>query len=130
MLAELLQIVRPRAPWSLQLTGNSMHPTIRHGDDLLVHPAQSAPRLGDVIVFAQQDILVAHRVIGHGAGVFITAGDASSGVRELVTQNSIAGVVKCVRRNGRVVHARLSSPLAGAILRVRLALKYHLRLRR
>lgn len=105
-----------------------MSPGIREGDELLVDPHR-APRLGNVIVFAQGEMLIAHRVIGTGASL-LTAGDASSTVREKVDPRMVLGTVVEIRRRGSIIRSPLRSPIRALILRARLALKYHTRIRR
>ena len=129
MLSEIVAMVRPTRPWRLRLTGHSMTPTIREGDDLLVVPQSGDARLGDVVVFPHREILVAHRVIGTGA-TLLTAGDASRGAREEVAARDVLGTVVEVRRREHVIRTALRSPLTALLLRARLALQYHLRLRR
>ena len=129
MLAEIVRVARPKRPWQLRLTGGSMSPRILDGDTLTVVPQRDGFRLGDVVIFPHGGILVAHRIIGVGK-TLLTAGDASTGKLEHVPQDDVLGAVVRVERRGRLVHSHVSSPLAAMLLRARLALKYHLRLRR
>jgi signal peptidase I len=111
------------------LNGGSMSPLLLDGDELLVDPTRGAPRLGDVIVFPQGEILVAHRVIQMGRELR-TAGDASRGQCERVDPGTILGIVTEVRRRGYVIHSAVKSPVKALFLRARLALQYHFRLHR
>lgn len=129
MFADVVRFARPQRPWQLLLRGGSMSPGMLDGDNLLVVPQRRKPRLGDVIVFPQQNILVAHRVIGSGS-TLLTAGDASTGKREFVPYEDVLGTVVRVERNGRPILTRVSSAIAALRLRARLALKYYLRLTR
>src|SRR3989304_729459 len=44
-------------------TGDSMMPLIREGDRLLVQPAQSPLRRGEIMVFRSESRLIAHRLL-------------------------------------------------------------------
>ena len=124
-LEHFVDMVRPQAPWRMRLTGKSMTPTICDGEELVVIPQTSKPRFGDVIVFAHQGILVAHRVIGVSDSV-LAAGDASRGMREHVRESQILGTATHVLRSTGV-QVVLHSPMRAALLRLRLAILYRLR---
>jgi hypothetical protein len=125
-LEHVVDMARPQAPWRMHLTGNSMKPTVRDGDELFVVPQTSKPRFGDVIVFAHQGILVAHRVIGVAQEI-LTAGDASRGMREHVRESEILGTATHVRRHESDFRQRLYSPMRAALLRLRLAVLFRFR---
>ena len=128
MLTDVLRFAAPKQPWRMRLTGHSMSPTIRDGDEMLVDPALE-PRLGDVVVFTYDEKLVAHRIIKF-TRPYITAGDASRGMREQVAREDIIGTVREVRRAGRLVHMDSRSVAKALWLRGRLAIAYHLRVTR
>lgn len=128
MLPEVLRFARPQRAWSLRLTGGSMMPHIREGDELLVEPHR-APAFGDVIVFPHAEKLVAHRIIGTGSPI-LTAGDASRGAIEHIDPQDVLGTVIEIKRSGAVIDSRVRSRRAALLLRARLALKYYLRLAR
>ena len=58
----------------LPLAGNSMLPTLPSACDIEVVPAD-APRLGDLLVFALGDALVAHRLVRRKGDRLICQGD-------------------------------------------------------
>ncbi|MGZ3530697.1 MAG: S24/S26 family peptidase [Vulcanimicrobiaceae bacterium] len=125
-LEHFVDMVRPQAPWRMRLTGKSMIPTVRDGDELIVVPQTSKPRFGDVIVFAHQGILVAHRVIGV-SGEILAAGDASRGKREHVREPEILGTATHVLRHNDGLRTRLHSPMRAALLRLRLSILFRYR---
>ncbi|GAA1178036.1 nickel-type superoxide dismutase maturation protease [Streptomyces hebeiensis] len=68
----------PRVPLGLaEVTGPSMYPTLRHGDQLLVH--YGAPvKAGDVAVLRhplQQDLLIVKRLVERKDGAWWVLGD-------------------------------------------------------
>ncbi len=84
---------------------DSMQPTLKHGDLLVVSKLDktSWPNVGDIIVFKhrQLDVLVVHRVIGikeiQGSLRFYTKGDSSPRIDgNLLTQDQIIGRIRCV----------------------------------
>lgn len=120
---------RPAQAWWLRLTGFSMYPRLLPGDELLVERQSACPKFGEVIVFPYRGHLVAHRVIGCSPQVR-AAGDASSGQVEHIPYDRILGTVVSVRRSDRAIRAVLRSPSTALVLRVRLALRHYLRIRR
>ncbi|MEU3051521.1 MULTISPECIES: nickel-type superoxide dismutase maturation protease [unclassified Streptomyces] len=71
-----------RAPFGIaEVTGRSMYPTLRHGDQLLVHHGAEL-RPGDVAVLRhplQQDLLIVKRLAEHRAGGWWVLGDNPDG---------------------------------------------------
>ena len=128
MLTDVLRFAAPKQPWRMRLSGHSMSPTIRDGDEMLVDPGRR-PRLGDVVVFTHDEKLVAHRII-ESTQPYITAGDASRGMREHVAPEDVIGTVGEVRRAGRVVQMDSRSIVRAFWLRMRLAIAYHVRVTR
>ena len=59
--------------------GNSMHPTIKQGDTLIIEPCRPANlSRGDIVLFKQDSRLVAHRLVG----IELNPGaDAASAIR-------------------------------------------------
>jgi signal peptidase I len=84
----------------LPISGHSMLPTLCDGDRVLVTHDLSSVRRGDVIVFRQDDGLVAHRVVrvtGHiGARRFRTRGDNVIRFDPEVSEPSVIGRVLAV----------------------------------
>ncbi len=57
------------------LRGNSMRPTLPDACDIVIVPLPPRPRLGSLLVFAQRDALVAHRLVRRTRGRWIAQGD-------------------------------------------------------
>jgi len=93
------------SPLRLRIRGTSMMPALWSGDTVSVHRASFddvAP--GEVVVFARNRYLVAHRVVRrianrHGA-LLVTRGDAQPDDDAPLDVADFLGVVKSVRRGG------------------------------
>lgn len=72
------QVRQARPPFGVaEVTGRSMYPTLRHGDQLLVHHGAEV-RPGDVAVLRhplQQDLLIVKRLIERRTGGWWVLGD-------------------------------------------------------
>ncbi len=69
-------LLREGRPVILPATGTSMRPLFAPGDRLRVRPAVAADaRLGDVVVIATPERLIAHRLIGATSTTLTTRGD-------------------------------------------------------
>jgi hypothetical protein len=83
--------------------GTSMRPLIGAETKLLVEFGAAA-EIGDIIVFSQGDILVAHRLVARrqrrGTAVLIAKGDAEPYFDPPVLPNDLLGVVRALRRGG------------------------------
>jgi hypothetical protein len=85
-----------------------MWPWVRGGDVLVVRRAAARSlRRGDIVLFARQGRLFAHRLLrvkhsgGRGAPVLLTRGDALPNPDEPVTSRELLGRVMAVERDGR-----------------------------
>jgi signal peptidase I len=89
----------------IPITGCSMLPLIREGDQALVRHGWGKVRRGDVLVFRHKGTLIAHRVLriyqGQVEPTFMTKGDNSCQPDPLVKANEIVGLVLTVKRGGR-----------------------------
>ena len=79
----------------LSIRGRSMQPSISEPMLLQIGPPAKA-RVGDVVVFANGGVLVAHRVVGMTASAFVTAGDAQPHIVESVLPEQIVGRVAAI----------------------------------
>ncbi len=80
-------------------TGNSMYPTLRQGDLIVLEAGRKRPiRRGDVIVFSRpgEKRHIVHRVEAAVGGGFLTRGDGSGAMDD--------GIVKPEQVRGRVDH--------------------------
>jgi signal peptidase I len=89
----------------MPITGRSMLPLLREGDQVLVAHGPSHIRRGDLVVFWDNDRLVAHRVLhtlhGHAGPAFITKGDNAPYFDPALSANKVLGRVLTVKRGGR-----------------------------
>jgi hypothetical protein len=76
----------------MSLSGQSMLPSIAAPMVLQIGPA-TKPRIGDVIVFHNGEVNVAHRVIGIDPGGFRTSGDNQPEVVESIWADQVVGQV-------------------------------------
>lgn len=82
-LPELISVWLPLLREALQrdgqfrfpLRGSSMRPTLPETCDIVIVPLPSRPRLGSLLVFAQRDALVAHRLVRRTRDRWIAQGD-------------------------------------------------------
>jgi signal peptidase I len=85
-----------------------MLPAIRPADILLIRAVETARvTAGDVILFAREGCLIAHRVVETHAGgqAVITRGDANSHDDDPVTASLVVGRVEGLLRRGAAVPA-------------------------
>jgi hypothetical protein len=78
----------------LAMRGTSMLPMLREG--MVLRVADGKPRIGDVVIFRQNDILTAHRVIARTLRGVRTAGDNQPLVVEDVAHDEILAIVDAV----------------------------------
>ncbi len=102
--------------------GDSMYPTIRDGETIVV-AAVSPPAgvRGDILLCRHGSRVLAHRVVDMtGCGTerfFVLRGDAKASCDAPVDGRAVVGTVVGVVRGGRVV------PLGGRVARIRCALR-------
>lgn len=88
----------------IPITGRSMLPLIRNGDQVLVAHGSGDISRGDVVVFRQEGGLVAHRVLrvlGDTEPAFLTKGDNTSRADSPVEAKAVIGRVLAIKRGGR-----------------------------
>jgi signal peptidase I len=99
----------------VSVSGSSMLPSIRPGDNLLVQRTELnevAP--GDIVLFAREDRMFAHRVISQdikdGIPCLVTCGDLLDKNDPPVFANELLGRVTSILRGQSQVHSRLTLP--------------------
>jgi signal peptidase I len=86
------------------IEGVSMHPFLQHGDQALLKHGLRGLQTGDIIVFRQDNQLVAHRLLAlRSDGSCLTKGDNVQFTDPVVTADQVVGRVLAVNRNGRVM---------------------------
>jgi hypothetical protein len=79
----------------LPATGTSMRPLFAPGDRLRVRPAVAADaRVGDVVVIAGDERLVAHRLVYATATTLVTRGDSAVDADAPVAADALVGIVE------------------------------------
>jgi SOS-response transcriptional repressor LexA len=85
-----------------------MRPSIQDGERVLVAPASPATlRAGDIVAYARDDGLRAHRLLARRGGrggrcVLLVAADAGVDPPETVDEADVVGRVVAVERDGRI----------------------------
>ncbi|MCC7210604.1 MAG: signal peptidase I [Candidatus Brocadia sp.] len=91
----------------VSITGRSMLPIIREGDQALVSLGCAGIRRGDVIVFRHEGVLIAHRVLRIGrmdpGYRLVTKGDNVPYFDAPLRDNQVVGRVLAVKRGNRQV---------------------------
>ena len=86
----------------IPITGRSMFPLIRNGDQVLVAHGCAGIRRGDVIVFRHDGKLIAHRVVriskNEAGHTFLTKGDNVLQFDPPLRANEIVGRVLAIKR--------------------------------
>jgi len=91
----------------LAMVGNSMLPLLRQPMVLELGPFTAGAKVGEVLVFAQAEHLVAHRVIGFRGDLVVTAGDNTPWVCEEVRAEQVVGKVIAVYADDQLDAKRL-----------------------
>jgi len=87
----------------LQVTGWSMLPSVWPGDTLMVEKADhEAVCAGDIVLFARERRLFAHRVVTNpsGGGQLVTRGDAMPASDAPISDGELLGKVARIQRKG------------------------------
>jgi signal peptidase I len=97
----------------LRVSGTSMAPAVRPGDLLAVEKASlSQVETGEIVVFARDGRLVAHRLVAKAEGHLITRGDRARRNDSPVASAEFVGRVTNIERGGTPVHARKRPSIA------------------
>jgi hypothetical protein len=108
----------------LPVSGSSMWPVLRSGERIVVRHGGLPPKVGEIVVFLQNERTLAHRVIkrrGDGSDFALRAKGDCTLVADpgWLGPGRIVGVVEGVVRDGRVqARAGLNGRLAAAIARL------------
>lgn len=102
---------------SLQVTGTSMVPFLRHRKDwVLLSPLEGMPRVGQILLFSQRERLVLHRLRRKKQGYYIMNGDGQAQIEVIRPEQVQAVVCAVIRRSGRTIRCdSLLFRLAGAL---------------
>ncbi len=97
-----------------RLRGLSMGPTLPVDCEIEIVPWGEAVRLGDLIVFAAGDTLVAHRLVRRAGGRWITQGDGRLGPDAAQDPARALGIVVAAYRDGERCWPRSGQRLLAA----------------
>ncbi|MBM4056415.1 MAG: signal peptidase I [Planctomycetes bacterium] len=94
--------------FTIPISGYSMYPLIREGDNVLVKCGYSQIRCGDIIAFRHDNKLIVHRVLrvsGNEKGFsVITKGDNVPHLDPEVNHREIIGKVSAIKRGEKLLH--------------------------
>lgn len=97
------------ATFALTITGNSMEPTFRNGQDrVILSPLERPLRKGDVPLYRRDDgTIVLHRVVAvHSDGTIDCCGDHQLLVERNIRPQQVLAVGTAFVRSGRAVSAK------------------------
>ncbi len=89
--------------FTFPLRGASMRPALPAQCDIDIVPLPAAPRLGQLIVFASGDALVAHRLVRRSGRFWVAQGDNRRGPDRPLQPEQVLGAVAAARVGGRTV---------------------------
>lgn len=99
-------------PLRLRVRGRSMLPTLRPGDEVVVHPVTAeALELGDWVVVRNARGAFLHRYLGQRRGYILTKGDGHMGFDPPWPFDAVVGRVVEAQRDGRCFYRRAAGQL-------------------
>ena len=105
-----IEVMRSVGEAQLTVGGASMLPSIWPGDILEIHRVGADLARGDIVVFARDNRLVVHRVLGvnreRDEVILLTQGDRSPRADSPVSANELLGKVRAIRRGHRNIIPR------------------------
>ncbi len=114
--ARLRTVLEAGGELRLAVTGTSMRPLLREGDYLVIRPLDDPPRVGEVVVYARDERLWAHRLLARSRDgkYLLTKGDARGRLDAPLTDADLIGRAVAVERSGRIMGlGSLASRLTG-----------------
>ena len=101
-----------RGAW-IEVMGWSMSPLIRPGDELYVEFGDRRPRRGEIAVFRDGELMIAHRVVGGERSgskeLLITRGDGMATFDPPFPAGEVLGVVRACRRPERTSNVPIAA---------------------
>jgi phage repressor protein C with HTH and peptisase S24 domain len=106
-----VEILRRGVAIRFVATGDSMHPSIRHGEHVHVAPADPhSLRIGDVVLARAERGLTAHRIVQLMSDAVTTRGDNALRRDAALDPHAIIGRVTHVERDGAPVAVPSAPP--------------------
>lgn len=93
------------------LRGTSMHPTLPDGCEVEIVPLPATVPLGSVVVFADGDSLIVHRLVRRRGGRWILQGDGRLGPDKPLSRDRLLGLAATAYRNGQRIWPGRWEPL-------------------
>jgi phage repressor protein C with HTH and peptisase S24 domain len=87
-----------------QVQGKSMLPTLPPDCTIEIHPMQGEARLGELLVFADKNTLVVHRLVAQRAAHFILQGDNRAVWDPPISPDQVIGCVFQATYQNRLVY--------------------------
>lgn len=103
VLALLQETLAGEGCFRWRLRGSSMMPTLPLDCQIEIAPLPARVRLGEVLVFAAGDALIAHRLVRRSRGRWITQGDGRRAPDPPLRPEQALGVVRSACVDGRQV---------------------------
>lgn len=104
VLSELKKAFSQGRQGSLQVTGTSMVPFLRHKKDwVLLRPPAGEPQVGQILLFRVGDRLVLHRLRRKKQKHYIMNGDGQATWEEIAPEQVEAVVTAVIRQSGRIL---------------------------
>lgn len=119
MKVEHWRAIIREAPLPFEVTGDSMYPTLRRGDRIIIEPLDRSPRPGEIVVFLRRQ-LVSHRFLGGER----CRGDNFLDPDPPVPPDRIVGVARYRLRDGRQTALSRRMPLAARAHRLYLRARW------
>lgn len=104
--AAVATMLAERGTLRMAIRGRSMHPSVAEPMVLQIGPVGPA-RIGDVLIFRNDGVTVAHRIVALDAEGYQTAGDAQPHVVERVPHERIVGRVLAIWSDGSPTARRI-----------------------
>lgn len=92
----LLQLLKSRRYITIKATGNSMLPTIKSGDNLIVDSNLENLKIGDIVLYSEitkkTEIFIVHRIVACVEDkIYLTKGDNNNMYDKPVRKSKIIG---------------------------------------
>lgn len=99
-------------PMRLRVRGRSMLPTLRPGDEVVIHPVPAEALVrGDWVVVRGAQGAFLHRYLGQRHGYILTKGDGHRGFDPVWPPDAVLGRVVEAQRDGRCFYRRAAGQL-------------------
>jgi signal peptidase I len=113
-----LDLLRKSGRARLRVAGNSMLPTLRAGDMIVVEAINdTAVRPADIVVFLQSGTFCTHRVWKSGRSTVVTRGDMNRHLDSPISQAECLARVVAIERKDSQIRTLAPRPVLSLVLR-------------